>query len=209
MEEKDTDKVFKQGITTCYRAFASRECRIPRRFKKELDTIRRRDDLVIMQADNGSGVVILNKADYNKKMSELLSDGNTYMKMQAESTKKEAENFKKKARKILTRNEDGKALLGLLEEAPKLSRMRGLPKVHRPGVPMRPITSGIDNAPHRLAKRLAKPLSAALGTISDSLLRNSSNLIHRLKLVNFEEKKMASFDVKSLIGFAMWTMCWS
>ena len=62
---------------------------------------------------------------------------------------------------------------------------------------MRPINSGIGSAPHRLAIIVAKPLSAALGTISDSHLRNSSDLIHRLKLINFEEK-MASFDVKSL-----------
>ena len=58
-------------------------------------------------------------------------------------------------------------------------------------------TSGIGSAPHRLTKRLAKPLSAALGTINDSHLRNSSDLIHRLRLVNFEEK-MASFEVKPL-----------
>ena len=76
--------------------------------------------------------MILNKADYKKKMGELLSDGYTYMKMQARSAKKEAEDFKKKARKILTRTEEGKALLGLLEEAPRPPRMRGLPKVHKP-----------------------------------------------------------------------------
>ena len=59
-------------------------------------------------------------------------------------------------------------------------------------------TSGIGSAPHRLTKRLAKPLSATLCTMSDSHLRNSSDLIHRLKHVNFKEKKTASFDVKSL-----------
>ena len=74
-------RVSKQGVIACYQASASRECRILRRFKKALDNIRRRDDLFITQADTGGGIVILNKADYNKEMDELLSDGNTYMKM--------------------------------------------------------------------------------------------------------------------------------
>ena len=111
---------------------------------------------------------------------------------------KEAENFKKKARKILTRTDEGKSLLRLLEEAPRPPRMRGLPKVHKAGVPMRPITSGIGSAPHRLAKVLAKPLSASLGVMSNAHLRNSSDLIQRLQQVSFDGKKMASFDIKSL-----------
>ncbi|XP_069989501.1 uncharacterized protein [Penaeus vannamei] len=55
--------------------------------------------------------------------------------------------------------------------------MRCLPKVHKPGVPETPITPGIGSAPHRLAKCLAKPLSAAIGVISDSQLKNSADLI--------------------------------
>ena len=49
--------------------------------------------------------------------------------------------------------------------------MKGLPKVHKDGMPMRPITSGIGSAPHRLAKSLAKPLSNALGTISNTHIK--------------------------------------
>jgi hypothetical protein len=89
-------------------------------------------------------------------------------------------------------------LLHLLEEAPRNPSMRGLPKVHKPGVPMRPITSGIGSAPHRLAKCLAKPLSAAMGVISDSHLKNSADLIRRLQGSVYKNKKLASFDVKSL-----------
>ena len=91
-----------------------------------------------------------------------------------------------------------KRLLHLLEEKPRPAQMRGLPKLHKEGIPMRPITSGIGSAPHRLAKCLAKPLSAALGTISCSHLKNSADLLDRLKDVDVRGKKMASFDVKSL-----------
>ena len=63
---------------------------------------------------------------------------------------------------------------------------------------MRLITSGIGSAPHRLAKLLAKPLSKALGSISEAHLQNSGDLLERLKDVNFRNKRLASFDVKAL-----------
>lgn len=91
-------------------------------------------------------------------MNELLDDESTYEKMQSGFAQKEADRFKKEARKILTRTEKGKSLLRLLEETPTPLKMRGLPKIHKPGIPMRPITSGIGSAPHGLAKTLAKPL---------------------------------------------------
>ncbi|XP_076036001.1 uncharacterized protein LOC143021963 [Oratosquilla oratoria] len=92
----------------------------------------------------------------------------------------------------------GKKLVGLLEEAPRPPRMRGLPKTHKPGIPMRPITSGIGSAPHRLAKCLAKPLSRCLGTLSNGHLKNSGELIGRLKNVDFAGKVMVSYDVTAL-----------
>ncbi|XP_076045869.1 uncharacterized protein LOC143028122 [Oratosquilla oratoria] len=63
---------------------------------------------------------------------------------------------------------------------------------------MRPVTSEIGSAPHRLAKCLAKPLSNVIGFISGAHLRNSSDLIRRLKSLNVSDKKLASFDVTSL-----------
>ena len=76
--------------------------------------------------------------------------------------------------------------------------MHGLPKMHKAGVPMRPITSGIGSAPHKIAKVLARPLSDALGTISNTHLRNSSDLMQRLQPVGFRNKTIVSFNVKSL-----------
>ena len=86
----------------------------------------------------------------------------------------------------------------MLESDPRLATLRGLAKLHKPDIPMRPIMSAIGSAPHRLAAFLAKPLSAALGKISGKHLRNSSDLMSRLRQVVFTNKRLASFDVKSL-----------
>lgn len=64
---------------------------------------------------------------------------------------------------------------------------------------MRPITSGIGSAPHRLAKILAKPLSKCLGTISNTHLRNSNDLIIWIEDLNVEIIPLSSFEVKSLL----------
>ena len=63
---------------------------------------------------------------------------------------------------------------------------------------MRPIISGIGSAPHKLAKVLAKPLTRALGTLSGAHIKNTLELIYQLKEIDMSNKKLASFDVKSL-----------
>ena len=131
-------------------------------------------------------------------MLELLNDNRPYERKPEGYSKSEADKFTAEARRILRKSEKGKKMLNLLEEAPRPPRMYGLPKIHKPNIPMRPITSGINSAPHRLAKSLARPLSKTLGSISNAHLRNSSDLIGRLKDMDFSNKKLASFDVTSL-----------
>lgn len=140
----------------------------------------------------------MDKSDYIDKMGELLADENVYKKKKNGYAKSESEKFNKSARKILKKSKLGKTLLHTLEEEPAPPKMKGLPKVHKPGIPMRPITSGIGSAPHRLAKILAKPLTKVLGSVSDAHLRNSGDLLNRLKELDFTDKKLASFDVKAL-----------
>ena len=171
---------------------------LPRRFEEALKQLGKRNEIIITHADKGGGIVILNKSDYNDKIMNLLNDENTYKKKNHGYITNEALKFNKEVRKILSKTPKGKNLLGFLEEAPRPPRMKGLPKIHKPAIPMRPITSGIGSAPHRLAKHLARPLSSLLGKISKAHLRNSNDLIEQLKEINFKDKIMASFDVKSL-----------
>ena len=198
-KENDVDKGFKQGVVACFQALADEEKSVlPRRYREALKKLGKCENIVITQADKGGGVVVLNKNEYVNKMMDLLSDGSTYERKHVGFANSEAEKFKIEARKILRKTAKGKKLIGLLEEAPRPPRMRGLPKVHKPGIPMRPITSGVGSVSHRLAKCLAKPLSGKLGTVSDAHLKNSSDLIMKLKKINFADKKLASFDVKAL-----------
>ena len=196
--ETSADKGFVQGILSCCKILADKEGNsLPRRYQIALEKLAKDDTIVITSADKGGGIIIMDKVDYIEKMDELLRNDEVYEKKPSGYVKTESEKFNASARKILKKSTKGKSLLYTLEESPVAPKMKGLPKVHKPGIPTRPI-SGIGSAPHRLAKILAKPLTATLGSISDGHLRNSGDLLERLKGADLHNKKLASFDVQAL-----------
>ena len=197
--DSDLEKGFKQEITVCMTALASIQISaIPRRFEIALQELQKDPSILITTADKGGGVVIMNIDDYITKMKSLLQDHTTYESVKQGTCSAKSNTFTRQARKILRQTDAGKKLQYLLEEKPKPPLMRGQPKTHKVGVPMRPITSGIGSAPHRLAKHLAKPLTQCLGVMSPTHLKNSADLLQKLKNVAHWGKKMVSFDVKSL-----------
>ena len=198
--DSDVEKGFVQGIVTCCKALADKEPNsLPRRYIRALRNIANDSSVVVTQADKGGGVIIMDKQQYVAKMNEMLSDSETYEKKPAGYTEKQSKLFNQKTRKILKTSERGKKMYHLIEEAPTIPRMRGLPKVHKQNIPMRPITSGIGSAPHNIAKILAKPLTSALGSLSSAHIQNTTDMMQRLKEIDhIADKKLASFDVTAL-----------
>ena len=197
--DSDIDKGFKQGITACMTALAGgTNTTIPKRFRKAFQDLQKDPDIFITTADKGGGVVVMNADDYEAKMRTLLQDRATYENVKQGTCDMKSSTFTRQARKILRQTDSGKKLQYLLEEKPRPPSMRGQPKTHKEGVPMRPITSGIGSAPHRLAKHLARPLTQCLGIMSPMHLKNSTDLLAKLKNVDHRGKRMVSLDVKSL-----------
>ena len=76
--------------------------------------------------------------------------------------------------------------------------MYGLPKVHKPNFPLRPIISAIGTHSYKLAKfliPLLRPFSTNTFTINDTF--SFVKELRELK-INTNDVIMASFDVKSL-----------
>ena len=197
--DPDVDKGFVQGVLACCKALADDENRsIPRRYLRALQALAKDNTIVVTQADKGGGLVIIDSSEYCEKMRELLSDRDTYQKSPKNFVQKASQAFNKNVRSVLKKSSQGRQMLHLVEEAPKTPTMYGLPKVHKTGRPMRPITSGVGSAPHRVAKVLAKPLTRALGSISRCHIKNTSEMVDRLRERDFSDKVLASLDVKSL-----------
>ena len=168
------------------------------RYEKTLKRLGRDSSLHITKADKGGGVIVMQREDYDQKMTAILADSNTYQPMPTGSGHKESQQLKQRLRRLLLRTDEGKRLLHLLPDNSRIPKAYGLPKTHKPGVPLRPIISGIGSVVHQLAKVLARPLSRLLGKTSGEHLRNSNDLLERLGRIGFRNKVLASFDVKSL-----------
>ena len=71
----------------------------------------------------------------------------------------------------------------------------GLPKIHKPGIPLRPIVSFVSSPTYALSKHLARALSPLVGNSSSFV----SEFVSFSKSITIPEKyELVSFDVVSL-----------
>ena len=75
--------------------------------------------------------------------------------------------------------------------------MYGLLKLHKKGVPLRPILSMVNSAQHKLAKFLNDQLCPVLEHFSSYVLKDSFSFVDQIKSIASNNTFMASFDVKS------------
>ena len=133
--------------------------------------------IVISPSDKGGDVVIMDSMVYNQKLMDLLDDNNTCEQISLQTITNYISNFNKSYKKLIS-NED-QSWSSLINYHPIIPKIYGLPKTHKPDIPLRPIISGIGSAPHNIAKLLAKLLTPLLGTISNAHLKNSGSLLNK------------------------------
>ena len=86
----------------------------------------------------------------------------------------------------------------LIVSDPLVPRIYGLPKIHKPGVPLRPIVDTIGSPTYRLAKFLVEKLKPLVGNTS-SFIKDSSYFIEKIKHRHMEEEDiLLSLDIVSL-----------
>ena len=101
---------------------------------------------------------------------DLLGDKNTYEQISLQTITNTINDFNISCRKLIS-NED-KSWSSLINYHPINHKIYGLPKTHKPNIPLRPIISGIGSPPpHNIAKLLAKLLSPLFGSISDAHMK--------------------------------------
>ena len=130
-------------------------------------------------------------------MDSPLDDENTYKQLTSDPLKRWQQSYNRKLKSLLFR--DNPELFKKFQSyLPSLPYMYGLPKIHKDGVPMRPITSTRNSVSYNLASWLAKHLSPALGILSQSHLKDTCDFVNKIRSMNFSNKKLVSFDVESL-----------
>ena len=172
---------------------------LPPHLRSALKYLWRRDDILILPADKGRATVVLNKAEYDEKLLVMLSDARTYKKLDRDP----ALSMERKLNTLLLRlKKKGSIPVDLynrLRSSGGLTPLLyGLPKVHKPGVPLRPIVSFFSSLSYQLSKHLTKILAPLIGN-SDSHVLNSAEFSSFIVLKTLSpDEILVLFDVVSL-----------
>ncbi|XP_036348048.1 uncharacterized protein LOC118757445 [Rhagoletis pomonella] len=147
-----------------------------------------KNNIIITDADKGNKTVVIYKTEYLEKMEKLIEDRNTYKSIRTDPTN----TLQRKNNKIVDELYKGKHInfrekLKLTCTAATAPRIYSLPKIHKPGVPLRPIVSSIMVPCYK---------SLISGKYN---VKNAFNLKDKLTNVHVcDEDVLVSFDVISL-----------
>ena len=156
-------------------------------------------NFVVVPADKGNALVVIDKSTYDDKQKEHLNDENTYQKLHSNpvhmlrnKVNKELKDLKEK--KELS-SEDYRRLYVNTSVTP---RFYGTIKIHKENNPIRPIVAFNDSPTYAVAKFLNKILTPFTEE-SEQKLKNSAHAKELLEAITVPpDYELVSFDVKSL-----------
>ena len=141
----------------------------------------------------------MDKTDYHDKMDELVNDKQTYEVLKRDPTPALQRKLNSKLLQLKKADTiDIRRYNRLRCPVPQPAKLYGLPKLHKPNVPMRPIVSFCGSPTYELSKYLTtilKPLTDE----SRHKLQSTETFIDAIKTAQVpDDHKLVSFDVKSL-----------
>ena len=168
--------------------------------KSALHTLKQRDDIVIKPADKGSAVVVMDKDHYVAEAERQLNDTTFYKLLDHDPTPDFTEQVFTAVTEMFDKGyitEDN--LKYLLVPNPKAGRFYLLPKIHKQGIPGRPIVSANGHPTERISEFIdfhLRPHVLAL----PSYLKDTTDYLRRLetKPTVPDNTVLVSLDVTSL-----------
>jgi len=156
-------------------------------------------DVLFTRADKGNSVVALDKNDYILKMETILMDTNTYTLVKRNPVNKLLSDLKEILKRWLNhRYISAHTHTTLNSSNAILPRAYGLPKIHKPGYPLRIIVLSTGSPLNNLALFLHKILRISLPA-PPSRIDNSFELIKKLSDVHIpDDFSLVSLEVISL-----------
>ena len=194
----DTAQLLRHKMSSILSTAKPPKSNLSKELHKSVKSLREDHNIVILPADKGNATVVLDRTDYVNKMESLLED-NAYKKVKRNPTSKVETKISTALKECENKGYiTSKKRLSLAHQFSAPPQIYGLPKIHKEGIPLRPIVAAIGSPTHRLAKELARILSPLAGK-SPSHVRNSADFTNQIHHISFQETDiMASFDVVSL-----------
>ena len=192
-----------------------RVLRHPRQLKPNLSKgemaaikqLRADKDRIILTADKGVVLVIMERKDYIEKAQQLLQDPNTYQTIPTDPTTKLKSRLITKLKKIkLDSRMDDTTYRRMYPTGAVIPKFYGLPKVHKENTPLRPIVSSIGSVSYGVAKEIARIIKALVGS-TEHHVNNSKEFIEEMKKMKLEEGEcITSYDVMCPIHLHTYTI---
>ncbi|XP_047985758.1 uncharacterized protein LOC125225986 [Leguminivora glycinivorella] len=184
----------RQDVASMIRKSHLPKSNMPQGELRALRELRENLDVLVLPADKGNATVIVDTQAYDNKIAELLSDATTYKKVNYNPTAR----VTAKVNKLLQNLPDKCMATRLRPHNPTSPKIYGLPKIHKPDWPLRPIVSQIDSPTYKLARHMSSILQDFTGETA-SYIRDSRHFINLLRDIQLcEDELMVSFDVTSL-----------
>lgn len=161
--------------------------------------VKQHPDLIISNADKGNVTVVMNRSEYDEKMFGLLNDTSTYTKIPnipLSSIQKQLNamvtSWEKEGRISASTGKKLRCYNG------HHARIYGLPKIHKPNLPLRPIVSSLGTPLYHLSAFLSDALNKTVG-FSRSAVKNSEDFCNKIRGINLPPNYiLLSLDVVSL-----------
>ena len=172
--------------------------------REAIKTLKEDNTCVVLTANKGVAMVVMDKSSYIDKCMALLQDTNVYQpcrdltgqinrQVQATRHKLKGKHGKDHQWVQLQYNQ----LLPTGNSSPP-ARFYGLPKIHKANCPMCPIVSACGISTYNLAKYLTKILKVYIGH-SSSFVKDSKDLTDKLQSIKLQDnEELVSFDVSAL-----------
>ena len=171
---------------------------ITREEQKALNELKKDTNRVILTADKGTCLVVMDKEDYINKSQDLLKE-DTYRVIPEDPTSKQKNKLILLLKKI--KNEGGiseEKYKNMYPTGAGISKFYGLPKVHKAGVPLRPIVSSRGSVTYNTSKELARILKPLAGR-STFIVQNTMDFVEQVKNIKLQPQEcIISYDVKAL-----------
>ena len=157
------------------------------------------ESILVLLADKGKATVVMNRADYDDKIYQMLKDENMYQLLKKNPTASLEKKMNSRLLHLVWMGQlHSDVYSRLRSSAGGTPCLYGLPKVHRPGVPLRPIVSFVSSPTYHLSKFLAGLLQPVVGRTS-SHVKNSREFVDFIKSQTLtSDETMMSFDMVSL-----------
>ena len=155
-------------------------------------------DRIVLTADKGVAMVVMDRQDYINKAKHLLNQ-NTYKTITKDPTNTIKNKLINILKTIKTKSGLGTNIYKSMYPTGCVPpKFYGLPKIHKPDTPLRPIVSSCGSVTYGVAKELAKILKPLVGQ-SPHHINSTQDFVEQAKHFKLESGEcLSSYDVSAL-----------